>query len=40
MPLHDRHKQLRWRNIAVALILIGLVVLFYLITVAKLSGHH
>ena len=37
MPLSDRHKQMRWRNIAVALILIGLVVLFFFITIAKMG---
>jgi hypothetical protein len=39
MPLHDRHKQMRWRNLAVALILVGLVVLFFFITIAKMGGH-
>jgi hypothetical protein len=38
MPLSDRHKQMRWRNIAVALILLGLVVLFFFITIAKMGG--
>jgi hypothetical protein len=38
MPLHDRHKQMRWRNIVVALILIGLVVLFFFITIAKMGS--
>jgi len=39
MPLHERHKQLRWRNIAVALILVGLVVLFFLISLAKMKAN-
>jgi hypothetical protein len=38
MPPHDRHKQMRWRNIVVALLLLGLVVLFFFITVAKMGG--
>ena len=40
MPLHNRHKQMRWRNVVVALILVFLVVLFFLITVAKFKVHH
>jgi hypothetical protein len=40
MPPHDRHKQMRWRNVAVALILLGLVVLFFFITMAKLKGQN
>ena len=39
MPLSKRHKQMRWRNIAVALILVGLVVLFYFITIAKMGAN-
>jgi len=39
MPLHDRHKQLRWRNITVALILVGLVVLFFFMTLAKMKAN-
>jgi hypothetical protein len=39
MPLHDRHKQLRWRNIAVGLILAGLVILFFLISLAKMKAN-
>ncbi len=39
MPLHDRHKQLRWRNITVALILVGLVILFFLISLAKMKAN-
>ena len=39
MPLHDRHKQLRWRNITVALILAGLVILFFLISIVKMKAN-
>lgn len=34
----DRHKRQRIRNLAVGGILIALVILFYLITVVKMSG--
>ena len=37
MPLHDLHRRQKVRNTAIALGLGGLVVLFFLITLAKLS---
>ena len=37
MPLHDLHNRQKVRNMAIALGLGGLVVLFFLITLAKLS---
>lgn len=38
MPHHDEHKRRRARNIALALVLGALAVLFYLITIAKMTG--
>ncbi len=38
MPLSDEHKKRRGRNYALAAVLIALVVLFFLITIAKLKG--
>lgn len=38
MPLHDEHKRRRARNIALAVVLGALVVLFYFITIAKMTG--
>ena len=37
MPLHDLHRRQKVRNMAIALGLAGLVVVFFLITIAKLS---
>lgn len=37
MPLHEEHKRKAGRNYALAGILIGMVVLFFLITLAKLD---
>ncbi|MCP1337609.1 hypothetical protein [Futiania mangrovi] len=37
MPLHREHKRRKGRNIAVALVLGALVVLFFLITVVKVG---
>ncbi|MDP6516790.1 MAG: hypothetical protein QF926_09240 [Alphaproteobacteria bacterium] len=37
MPIHEQHRRQRTRNLAVALTLIGLVVLFFMITIAKMS---
>ena len=37
MPLHDLHRRQKVRNMAIALGLSGLVVLFFLITLANLS---
>lgn len=34
-----RNRKLRRRNIALALALVGMVVLFFLITIAKLTGN-
>lgn len=38
MPLSDEHKKRRGRNYALAAVLLGLIVLFFLITLAKLGG--
>lgn len=38
MPLNDEHKRRRARNIALAVVLGALVVLFYFITIAKMTG--
>lgn len=38
MPFHPQHRKLRLRNIAIAAALGGLVVLFFLITLAKLGA--
>ncbi len=37
MPITDQHKRRRSRNIALALFLAGLVVLFFFMTIAKLG---
>jgi hypothetical protein len=39
MAMIDEKKKLRMRNLVVGGILIALVVLFYLITVVKMSGN-
>ena len=38
MPLSIEHKKRRGRNIAVGLALLGVVVLFYVITLVKMGG--
>ena len=38
MPLHDEHKRRRARNFALGGVLLALVVLFYFITIAKMTG--
>ncbi|WP_341704667.1 hypothetical protein [Ferrovibrio sp.] len=38
MPMHDEHKRRRARNLALGGVLLALVVLFYFITIAKMSG--
>jgi hypothetical protein len=38
MPLHEEHKRRRARNLALGLTLGALVVLFFLITLAKMAG--
>ncbi len=38
MPIHEQHRRQRTKNIALALALGALVVLFFLITLAKLGG--
>ncbi len=38
MPLHPEHRRRKGRNLVLALILAGLVLLFFFITIAKLSG--
>ena len=37
MPLHDLHRRQKVKNMAIGLGLAGLVFLFFLITLAKLS---
>jgi hypothetical protein len=36
--LSEMHRKRRWRNIALALVLGGLMVLFYVITIVKMGG--
>jgi hypothetical protein len=38
MPLSDHHKRHRARNYAVGAVLIGLVVLFYVLTMVRMGG--
>lgn len=38
MPLSDEHKKRRGRNYALAAVLLGLVVLFFFITLAKMGA--
>jgi len=38
MPLSDEHKKRRGRNYALAAVLLGLMVLFFLITLAKMGA--
>jgi hypothetical protein len=38
MALSDRHRQRRGRNLAVAGVLAALVILFFFITIIKMSG--
>lgn len=40
MPHHDEHKRRKARNVALAVVLFALVVLFYFITIAKMTGVH
>ncbi len=40
MPQHDEHKRRRARNIALAVALFALVVLFYSITIVRMGGAH
>jgi hypothetical protein len=35
----QNHRAKRWRNIALALVLGGLVVLFFVMTIVRLKGH-
>tara|TARA_B100001939_G_scaffold315424_1_gene300610 strand:- start:7335 stop:7454 length:120 start_codon:yes stop_codon:yes gene_type:complete len=37
MPLHEEHKKRAGRNYALAAVLLALVVLFFLLTLAKLN---
>ena len=39
MTVSEEHKRRRAKNIALALLLVGLVALFYLITIVKLTGN-
>ncbi|MCW0232485.1 MAG: hypothetical protein OJJ21_02685 [Ferrovibrio sp.] len=38
MPMNDEHKRRRARNIALAVVLFALVVLFYSITIVRMGG--
>jgi hypothetical protein len=38
MPLSDQHKRHRTRNLAVGAVLVGLVVLFYVLTMVRMGG--
>lgn len=38
-PQDERSRRLRGRNIATLLALLGLVALFYLITIVRMGGH-
>ncbi len=38
MPIENTHKRRRGRNIALALVLVGLIVLLYLITLVRMGG--
>ncbi len=40
MPQHDEHTRRRARNIALAVVLFALVVLFYSITIVRMGGAH
>jgi len=40
VPLHNEHKRRRARNIALAVALFALVVLFYSITIVRMGGAH
>ena len=37
MPIHDLHRRQKLKNLVIGLILIGLVVMFFLVTLAKLN---
>jgi hypothetical protein len=38
MPLLEEHRRRRSRNILLGCVLVGLVVLFYVLTIVKLKG--
>ena len=38
MPLSDQHRRQRTRNLAVGAVLVGLVVLFFVLTVVRMGG--
>jgi hypothetical protein len=38
MPIEETHKRRRGRNIALAAVLVALILLLYLITLARLGG--
>jgi hypothetical protein len=38
MPLSDRHREKRGRNLALAAVLLLLVVLFFVVSIVKMSG--
>ena len=40
MPLHDVHRRQKANTLAIALGLVGLVILFFLVTLAKMDPEH
>ena len=40
MPLHDVHRRQKAKNLDIALGLAGLVILFFLVTLAKMNPEH
>ena len=38
MPIDERHRRRRGRNYALAGVLVALVVLFFVVTIVKMSG--
>ncbi len=38
MPIGDRHRERRGRNLAMAWLLVAVVVLFFVVTIVKLKG--
>ena len=39
MPIGDMHRERRGRNWALAGVLLALVVLFFVVTIVKMTGH-
>lgn len=38
MPIHEQHRRQRGKNITLALVIVGLMVLFFFITIAKYNS--